>query len=96
MDEVCIFIKSICDVPNPEVYDGCRYIKFNDDEDLNTDELSEYIHSELIKNMGSDVSNIEDRIVRDNLNVIFSYKGFDCEISEKYNSKGRHYWVVSV
>ena len=96
MDEVCIFIKSVCDAFNPDIYDGCRYIKFNEDEDLNALQLSNYIHSELKKNLGDDVYDIEDKIVRDHLTVMFTYKGFECEIWEKYNLKGNHYWAVSV
>lgn len=94
MDEVCLCIKSVCD--NSEIYS--QYIDFKSFEDKDwkdTTELTDYISSELKKNLGVDVVNIKDISNDDKAIVQFSYKGSVGEIWETYNTRGYHYWVVS-
>lgn len=98
MDEVCDFIKAACDVANTEVYDGCRYIEFSasEDQDLTDVQLAKYICTELKTHLGADVSNIQNTVINDNVIVFFTYKGFTGEVWERSNSRGYHFWVVSV
>lgn len=98
MDEVCIFIKSVCDIVNTNELDGCQYIEFNDCEDKDwTDvQLAYYITSELQTHLGADVSNIQDTVINDRVVVMFTYKGYRGEIWETYNSRDYHFWVVSI
>jgi hypothetical protein len=98
MDEICIFIKSVCDIPNPIECDGCEYIEFSakEDNDWSNGELANYVSSELQTHLGADVGNIQDTIIDDRVIVNFTYNGFKGEIWETYNSRGYHYWVVSI
>lgn len=99
MEEVSKFIKTVCNVENPDVYDGCRrYVKFTPDEDQDWTnvQLANYISSELKTHLRADVENIQDTVINDRVVVMFNYKGFTGEIWDRYNSKGHHCWGVSV
>jgi len=94
MDEVCDYIKAVSE----NLDGGCEYIEFDylEDQDETMDETVAYIRQKLIANLGSDVSDIKFKIDDDKYDVIFLYKGREIALWETYNSRGYHYWVVSV
>ena len=99
MDEVCSFIKSVCDIPTPKVLNSCEYIEFNyweDSNDWSNEQEAAYIASELQKHQGSDVANIRDTRIDNRVVVMFTYKGFVGEVWETYNSRDYHFWVVAI
>lgn len=98
MDEVCDYIKSACDImPRVEgVNDSC-YIEFKASEDIDwkDDLFIDYVRSELESHLGSDVSNISSVIEDNRISIKFTCNGLSGVISEWYNSRDYHYWVVS-
>jgi hypothetical protein len=50
----------------------------------------------LKTHLGDDVANIDDVVIHGKIIIRFSYKGHWGEIWETYNSRGYHYWVISI
>jgi len=97
MDEVCKYIKSVCDITQIDYYDT-PYIDFDNSEDIDwkTEDFIGYICNKLKFHLGEDVSDITSKIVDERVSVMFVYKGFSGVISETYNSRDYHFWVVSI
>jgi hypothetical protein len=100
MDEICNCVKTACDVEDFEKSDGCcEYIEFKaceEEQDWTDAQLADYVRSELKTHLGDDVANIDDVVIHGKIIIRFSYKGHWGEIWETYNSRGYHYWVISI
>ena len=99
MDEVCSFIKSVCDILMPKIGNSCEYIEFNyweNSNDWSNEQEAAYISSELQNHLGADVANIHYTRFDNRVVVMFTYKGFVGEVWETYNSRDYHFWVVSI
>ncbi len=98
MDSVCDYIKDVCDNTYNSQSNGSEYIEFKacEEEDWTNDQLASYISSKLQTLLGDDVENIQYTDIDDNVIVSFSYKGFIGEVSETYNSRNYHFWVVYI
>ncbi len=93
MDEVCKYIKSVCD----DGYEDTPYFEFDYAEDIDwkMDDFISYICDKLKYHLGSDLSSVSSSIDDGRVSVMFAYKGTECVVYETYNSRSYHYWVVS-
>ena len=94
MNKVCDYIKIVAE----NLGGGCEYIEFDylENQDETNEETIAYIRTKLNANLGSDVSDIKFEIDDDKFEAKFLYKGRMIELWETYNSRGYHFWVVSV
>jgi hypothetical protein len=100
MDEVCKYIKSVCDITtlDEDYLDDHPYIEFDYSEDIDwkTEDFINYICEKLKFHLGADVSSITSSIEDERVSVMFAYKGFSGVVWETYNSRNYHYWVVNI
>lgn len=92
MDEVCNFMKTA-------TKSSIEYFEFHahEEEDWTNDEYINYVHTQLKLHLGDDeISNLSYAMDDIDIVVLFSYNGFDGEIREKSNSRGYHFWMLSI
>jgi hypothetical protein len=99
MDEVCTFIKTVCDdVEGSTKEKNINYIEFHgyEEQDWTNEQFINYVQLQLMSHLGTKVSNLSHLEEDDDITFKFSYDGYDGEIWEASNSRGYHYWVVSI
>lgn len=99
MDEVCTFIKTVCDaVDGSTKEENTDYIEFHDceEQDWTNEQYIDYVQSQLMIHLGAKVSNLSHLVEDGDITFKFSYGGYNGEIREASNSRGYHFWRVSI
>lgn len=99
MDEVCTFIKTVCDnVEGSTKKDNFNYIEFDacEEQDWTNEQYIDYVQSQLMIHLGAKVSNLSHLVEDGDITFKFSYGGYNGEIREASNSRGYHFWRVSI
>jgi hypothetical protein len=99
MDEVCTFIKTVCDIAEGSTKEeNTDYIEFNafEEQDWTNDQYIDYVQSQLKMHLGDKVSNLSHLVEDGDITFKFSYGGYNGEIREASNSRGYHFWLVSI